>query len=326
MRTIPARKYVRVMLKGVVWAAGIYLAVLILYVVNNLIWFDRLIDFGHIREKARLRALETRMPSLPLLTNLNEQPLDAVFRRRVRGWVDYFEKAAAVTPYPEDSFAWQGYCYYLLGQPVNAAGAYQKAVQINPLYFWFHHGLGMVYYANQQYEQAARSFADARQPNPYLTLSNMREYITVTPVLILWRWPPLSADEHMQRNNRLLRQGYADGNRYLALSQFQSGDYAAVVETSLQAVQMRDTDKSFFYVLAGMAAAQMDMFPQALGFLTQGLEEHSHDPRVLSYLERTFRALGQAEEAEIVSQRIAQLKPGDKTDILSETAPEMIVF
>jgi len=306
--------------------AGIYLAVLVFYFVNSLVWYQRWPDLAEIQSKADLRALDYQMPSLTLLKEAQSQTPDSSSRRRLRQWADYFGRKAAYTPHPADSYAWQGYCYYCLRQPINAVAAYQKAIQINPPYFWFHHNLGVIYFANQEYGQAVRSFSDALQTQPYFTLSTMRAYITVIPTLILGRWPPLSATEHMLRMNEILRQGYVDCYRLSTVSLFRLGNYAAVLEQSLQALQIRETDRNFFYIMAGMAAAQMQEPQQALGLLTQGLADYQQDPVVMRYLGQTLHALGQLEESRKVLLQAEQFERENMPDIFTTLEPSIIIF
>jgi len=320
------RKYWKGLIAGLSWCAGIYLAVLFLYLTNHLIWRHRWPDLVEINRKAQARALDDQMPSLAFLAKLQQQPLDPSSRRRLKKWADYFDAQVAFAFYPADSYSWQGYCFHQLGQPLNAIAAYQKAIQLNPPYFWFHHYLGTVYYANQQWEPAARSLSDALKTNPYFTLSTMRNYITVSPPLIFQRRPYLSASDHMLRNNQLLREGYVDCYQMLTVSLFRLGRYADALEQSLAALQIQETDQNFFYVMAGMAAAEMNRYQEALALITQGLADYQQDPVVMEYFGRILQSLGRGEEARSVLSQAQQYKLRNLPDIFVSVDPSMILF
>ena len=70
-------------------------------------------------------------------------------------YILYFRTAAKVMPGFSAPNAMMGYCYFYKGDLAKAAGYYRLARAQTPTFFWFHYNLGVIYYRQGRYEEAA---------------------------------------------------------------------------------------------------------------------------------------------------------------------------
>ena len=74
---------------------------------------------------------------------------------------DYYQKA--VSWFPQISELWEvlGVLYYHMGQAQKSADCLQRAIQMQPQFFWSHYNLGVILYADKQYSLAKDEFRKA---------------------------------------------------------------------------------------------------------------------------------------------------------------------
>lgn len=94
---------------------------------------------------------------------------DKIFRHK-----NYYEKLVQYMPYRSEAQGLLGFCFYYLGQETKAIEAYQKAIELNPHFFWFYYNLGVIYSKSDQHALAMEYFQKAAQTKPQVALAFIR--------------------------------------------------------------------------------------------------------------------------------------------------------
>ena len=101
----------------------------------------------------------------------------------IKKYLKFYKKVAVYMPDRADANGLIGFCYYKIGQNEKAIAYYQKAIQLNPNFFWFYHNLGVIFFKNKEYDKAANAFAKAVQTDTNKSLmyihSSQRIYIPI---------------------------------------------------------------------------------------------------------------------------------------------------
>lgn len=173
------------------------------------------------QNKMRMRILSHRMIPLEYLLSLTEGQ-ETPRREKLEEYVDYYQTVVDYVPHLAEGYGLLGLCYYYLGEEERARDLLERAVQLNPQYFWFHYNLGVMHYQNKDFSGAAESFKKALAVRPqwsvYLIyssrlLSHIRDEQGVKVVL------DPSDQETAQRIRQNLRDGYTKARELLVVSQ-----------------------------------------------------------------------------------------------------------
>lgn len=111
----------------------------------------------------KLKTLNYLLPSKEELKVFVEQP-DALSRDQLKSFLVYYKTVCDfVKNDPEESApcSMVGYAYYYLGNEKKAAQYYRRSCQLNDRFFWFYFNLGVIYYNQERYAEAADVFAQA---------------------------------------------------------------------------------------------------------------------------------------------------------------------
>ena len=85
--------------------------------------------------------------------------------------VNYHKAVAHFFPIQEaEAWGMLGFCYDRLGNQPQAIESYQKAISLNPDYFWPYYDLGVILYKQAQYTQAESYLTQALEQDPVKTL------------------------------------------------------------------------------------------------------------------------------------------------------------
>ncbi|OGX33197.1 MAG: hypothetical protein A2787_02575 [Omnitrophica WOR_2 bacterium RIFCSPHIGHO2_01_FULL_48_9] len=209
--------------------------------VKNL---DRLIDPEEIQAKARLNTLNNYMPASyqPLLEFVESH--GAKNNGKIQNhYVDYYEKIVEFMPQNADAHALLGFCYYHLAEPQKAIAAYQKAVALNPQFFWSAYSLGVIYFQNQKYPQASAVLSSAISSSVDATLTLLYRSRVYQPLIAI-------ADKDLPSR---LRKGYENAYVLLVLSQYRQKKFAEVIKSCRAAIKADFEHKYFFYEYLGAA-------------------------------------------------------------------------
>jgi tetratricopeptide (TPR) repeat protein len=102
---------------------------------------------------------------LPAFKQLNEFVLTPEEGKKgvLADFERYYERVTENFPQIAEGFHLLGFCQYNLGKTKEAIASYQKAIEVNPQLFWAHYNLGIILFAQKEYDQAALHLEFARR-------------------------------------------------------------------------------------------------------------------------------------------------------------------
>jgi len=276
-----------------------------IYIAIFLIFFF-LIDFKEPLKMAQFRVLNRVQPEsyMYLINLMNKQAsFDA---DKMREHLLYFRKIAEYLPDRAAAPAMLGFCYYHAGDNVRALANYQKSIKLNPVFFWSQYNLGLLYFKEGRYEEAASSFLDAVQTKPDVSLVI---YYTSKIYSDMINGLQIPRSGVAQR----LRGGYANAYRLLVLSYFSRGEYQKMLQQAVSAIQY---DRfGFFYYYAGFGAYQNKDYEQAVLFLKECLNRDPAHKQAFYYMAMALKEMGQPQMSAGILRRHDSLP--DRKDMVA---------
>lgn len=129
---------------------------------------------------------------------------------RLMEYAHYFQRVTEFLPQRAEAWSLAGYCFYYLGEIPKAIVSYQKAVEMQPFFFWHPYNLGVIYFKTSRFEEAAAAFQKALRSDAVKTLVVIQASPRIYgPILVLQ-----THDAGGSLNERL-RGGYRKGFTYL---------------------------------------------------------------------------------------------------------------
>ncbi len=104
-------------------------------------------------------------------------------RWQVEDYEHYYKMLVAYIPNRADAYGMLGFCTYHLRKSQEAIRYYQKAVELNPQFFWFHYNLGVLYLQRGEYTKAIEALKAARATQPNDTLKFLLSSKVYRPIL-----------------------------------------------------------------------------------------------------------------------------------------------
>jgi tetratricopeptide (TPR) repeat protein len=173
-------------------------------------------DWQRVKTKLYFSPLNKLQPNKEVLDHLvkgiyGNQALDAQILERLKR---YFILLSEYFPERSDAFGMKGLCLYYQGQIPQAEEAYQKAIELNPHFFWFYYNLGVIHMKDNNYPAAMAAFKQGLQTRPehalYYIQTSEKVYLPILKsTRDLWGWEPQDQ----------LKQGYQDCLGLLLLAQ-----------------------------------------------------------------------------------------------------------
>lgn len=164
-------------------------------------------DNAKIRSLNRLRQASVK----PLIAVHKREDIDRILLKR---HALYYQKLSEYIPSLAEAWGMRGFTLYHLGRWDEAALAYERALELNPRFFWFHYNLGVSRLRQQRYDLAARHFQNALVSSPQdavqVITSSQRIYMPV----VLERFGPRWQEELVAE----LKLGYSLGSRLRQIS------------------------------------------------------------------------------------------------------------
>ena len=134
-------------------------------------------------------------------------------QKKLEAYAFYYQKVTEYIPNRADAYGLLGFCYYHLDKKKEAIESYEKAIAINPNFFWFRYNLSMIYFKAGQYKEAYEVLKKAVKTSPQATLKyiqwSKRIYI---PLIVLQTRLGYSVEKDLQ-------QSYRDCYKRLAMLQ-----------------------------------------------------------------------------------------------------------
>jgi tetratricopeptide (TPR) repeat protein len=162
-------------------------------------------------------------------------------------YINFYEQI--VKYFPEQTDAWNmlGLCYYWAGQDVRAIQSLQKAISIDPHFFWSNYNVGMLSYQNGQLAEAIPYFENAIKTNPDQNLRFVQDSRVVYRSL-LNEIPELGNE----LRGRMIR-GYQQAYEMLILISYRLQDFPAMLNYAESALISKIGKENQFHYLAGLA-------------------------------------------------------------------------
>lgn len=88
--------------------------------------------------------------------------------------VQYYQTISDYVPDIAEAQHLLGACHYLLGQTQQALTSQQKAVVLEPRFFWAWYNLGLMLYQQGEFSQSGRAFQQALRVSPVETMRIVR--------------------------------------------------------------------------------------------------------------------------------------------------------
>lgn len=246
-------------------------------------------NYSDVASKGRGAALSRLMPDhgwLLLYTDMHQ----ASALRHFDEFVHFYEQLLEYMPYTADAFGMLGFVHYHMGNKDKALAAYQRAIELNPLYFWFYYNKGFVHFERGEYTQALGLFRDAMSTSPDTAMS----FIYMSKVFIPVR--EVTQDYQGTINVRL-HKAYRECYKLVLMSQYFMKDYRGVLNSANYAMKENFEDKSFFFHYAGIAAYHLGEYRSAASLLQQSIQGNSGTRESFEYLAAAWEALGRPELA-----------------------------
>lgn len=128
-------------------------------------------------------------------------------------YLGYFKTASKILPQLGAARGMMGYCYYHMGNLPEAARQYERAVNLNPQFFWWHYNLGIIYAQQGKYAEAESAMKKAFECSP----SDSIMYINSAKI---YRELNKHADELKYNTEEGLRKGYRSVSQILVMFRF----------------------------------------------------------------------------------------------------------
>jgi len=271
-----------------------------------------MIDDNKVKEGVMVRTLNRLMPSYAYLVDIEENR-EKPDRAKLKKYLDYYEEIVEYYPNMADAHGLLGFCYYHSGEHQKAISSYEKAIEINSRFFWFHYNLGVIHFKNSRYAMAAEALENAAATNleHALVFIRMSEMI-YQPILL----------EAFQVSNRSgmdqLRAGYRDGHVLQVLSQYYLKNYEEVMRIARFVITSGLDHQEFFYYYAGLAAYELKEYQKAIALLELAVEKAPHHADTFRYLGLCLKALGRDKDAVKAVARFIILSKTKDPGILRE--------
>ena len=287
-------KALKVLFKSVI---SLYIAVFLLLMIV----VDREKVFSH----ARAATLSRFSPSFDDLADTleNHKQFDP---KKLREYVEYYEKVVEYTPGNAEAYALLGFFYYHSGKYKKAIALFRKSIKLNPRIFWFYYNLGTIHFKLGQYDQAVIAFKKALLTNPSDTttlISSSRIYL---PIFLA----RLKSHNDIDVEQKVLSQfqwGYQECSRLLVLSYDHLEDFKQLINYAAEAMQASFFDPEIFYH-AGRAAYQLKEYEKAVFFFQECVKEDLNNSDAYYYLGLSLKELNHPSLSQAALQKAAYLR------------------
>ena len=304
-------------LKGILGRTGaLYLAVILLFL-------------GVVNQRGvKYKILDELRPPLDYLVLLSDGKIDPE-RERFAGYLRYYRLAAEVLPNNADIQGFLGFCYYHLGDLDRAAAHHEKALKLNPHFFWHGYNLGVMAYNRGDYAAAIKFFKQALNVDRKFTMLALSQSFVYThfddPNWDFDGVPRVNMDHSdlVTLWQRHLNRGYASAFELSILSAQKLERYPEMVQLSLEALKTPFADKGLFYYYLGVGSFYMKDFSDAVRALELSARIDPGRTDTYRYLSRCFRELGRHDLAEGFRQKAAS--PGSAPATLP-SPPRLKIF
>jgi len=184
----------------------------IVFYIAIILFSSTFIDYKKIKFDIQLRTLNKIMPrNFMILIHMIKTPPHEAKKILLDPYILFYRMVAKYFPERGDAHGMLGFCYFHANDIEKAKEAYETASHLAPEMFWYHYNLGLIYFQNQQYDQAGRTLQKALAVDPKESL----KYIQSSN--IIYRSISMSAPDFAARNERRLNAATTQSRQILAL-------------------------------------------------------------------------------------------------------------
>lgn len=241
----------------------------------------KFVDYKQLYFRIRLKVLNRLRPeSITELVNFAKNPAVNSKNESLDKFRFYYQNVYDLMPDRIDALGLVGYCQYYLGDSEKAVAAYEKAIEINPHFFWFYYNLGTIYFQQKEYDKAIAALGKALTMEP----ENVMRVISISPRIYMpiIKGSNPSLDEAQILNQ--MRKGYRNAYLMVVLSSLEKEDYESMLKASLKAIDGKLDGAGDFYFYAGLAFYKMKKPEEAMFFLKRCLEKNPKYAQAIKYL------------------------------------------
>jgi len=267
---------------------------------------EKIIDHRiEVEKKAKLTTLNYYIPSFDILADYIHHPQnpDQVLLRGDGGFINYYEKIIEFFPHMPEAHAMLGFLYYFAEENEKSIAAYQRAIALNPQYFWSHYNLGIIHFKDARYQLASDSFQKAITTKPDMTLKSIFSSKIYQQIL-------MNINDQDYSLMQDLRTGYRDSYQMLVLSNYYMNNFSRMFHSSRMALNAHIENPDIFYYYQGLAAFQLKDYDQSVSLLMEAISRNPDHSNSHHYLGLSLKAIGK----DVVGGKVLQ-----KAAILAET-------
>jgi tetratricopeptide (TPR) repeat protein len=254
------------------------------------------VDLKNLQERIKIRYLNDAIPDFSNMI-IFSKTLNAKNDFYWSSYKDYFRLVLRYMPDDLVTDQLLGYVDYYTGQEQKAIELFKASNQIkgHPL-FWSNYNLGVVYYKQGNWPQAADYLFQAISSSPQLTLALIQQsmvyrQITASPYFIKYNL------------GQELNGATSDAYVLLLSSLYHMGQYEKmmiVVKIAMANQTLLHKDALYYY--AGLALLGQTQVPKAVEFFQQSLSLEKANPDVYYYLGDIYQHAGQLTQAQYFMQ------------------------
>lgn len=219
-----------------------------------------LINYPQIKLQSQLRDLNTILPKsfgyLIKLSQMEETPRE----NPLMEYFFFYGRTAFYFPKEADALGMTGFCLYYLGDWKGAEENYKKAMQYEPGFFWYPYDLAVLYFKNNQFDQAAAYFEKAAS----VPIEKTINFIKASPAI--YRMIIQEDPEFANKSSSRIKQAASQAYQYMVLSYFYRKDYEKMFQKALWASQNNSVNYDIFNFYAGVALYQMKRYKEAQNY------------------------------------------------------------
>lgn len=280
---------------------GIFRRAVIFYIFIFLV-VHLLVDYERVRFGLKIRILDNMMPDSFHYLIESVEGKELVDQNKLTPFFRFYAKVVGFFPEQSDAWGMLAFCYYHLKDYNRAVVGYQKAMTLEPDYFWYYYNLGTIYYKDNQYAKAAQYFHDAilMDPNEALTFT-LNSNVIYRSILRNFKDPKRELMLRIQR-------GYHQAYLMAVLSCFKSKDYIKMFNVAQKAIKNKVHNYQIFYYFSGLALYQLKEYKKAVVLFNTYIKFDFQHPEPFQYLAWSYQNLGNQLAAQDALSKVSLLE------------------
>lgn len=213
----------------------------------------------------------------------------------------YYETSAQYLDQEADVFGVLGVCYFYLNDRAKSIETLNKAIEINPNFFWYHYDLAAIYYNQKNYSQALISFENAVKIQPAQTLQAIGDSKKIY-------WPLFGGLANINKLRTRLVEGYWQSYKIMTYICLDQKKYSEAIGYATYAINAKLDQNGEFYFLAGMAYYKLNQFDNAIIVLNKANQKNPQFADGFYYLGLCLKNIGQKQAGENMITQSNQMK------------------